>query len=158
MSDIKLTNADRLNLKKMINMSDDYQDNTENIRKLKHSNLIRNDIMNMEQIKRENSYMRQRDPESFSELCKSGCKFLFDNYTDIFHKLMKDELDLRIMSSLLEVLSKIENGEVDQQEGSFIVGTILKKLYVDSALRNNKLHVVKWLYENYSNYIDFLNI
>ena len=92
--------------------------------------------MNMEQIKRENSYMRQRDPESFSELCKSACKFLFDNYTDIFHKLMKDELDLRIMSSLLEVLSKIENGEVDQQEGSFIVGTILKKLYVDSALKS----------------------
>lgn len=135
MSDIKITNADRLNLKRMINMADDYQDNTDNIRKLKHSNLIRQDIMDMETLKKENSYVREKDLDAFSELCKSKCSFLFNNYTDIFNKLMKDELDLRIMSSLLEVLSKIENNEIDQQEGSFIVGTILKRLYVDSALK-----------------------
>ena len=34
-------------------------------------------------------------------------------------------------------LSKIniEEGKIDQHEGSFLVGTLLKKIYVDSALR-----------------------
>lgn len=135
MSDIKITNSDRLNLKRLISQADDYQDNTDNIRKLKHSNLIRNDIMTLEKIKKDYSYIRNTDFNNFSEICKTKCKFLFDKYTDIFNKLLKDELNLFIMSSLLEVLSKIEEGEVDQQEGSFLVGTILKKLYVDSALK-----------------------
>ena len=102
---------------------------------LKHSNLIRNDIMTIEKIKKEHSYIKQTNFEEFTEICKTECKFLFDKYTDIFHKLLKDELNLFIMSNLLEILSKIEEGEIDQQEGSFMVGTILKKLYVDSALK-----------------------
>ena len=34
-----------------------------------------------------------------------------------------------------DVLRNIEDGEVDQHEGSFIVGTILKEIYIDSALK-----------------------
>ena len=30
---------------------------------------------------------------------------------------------------------RIENGELDQHEGSVFVGTILKEIYVDSALK-----------------------
>ena len=33
------------------------------------------------------------------------------------------------------MLKQIEDGKVDQHEGSFIVGTLLKELYVDSALK-----------------------
>ena len=33
------------------------------------------------------------------------------------------------------MLKKIEDGMVDQHEGSFMVGTLLKKIYVDSALK-----------------------
>ena len=32
-------------------------------------------------------------------------------------------------------MKKIENGLLDQHEGSFIVGTLLKELYIDSALK-----------------------
>jgi hypothetical protein len=35
----------------------------------------------------------------------------------------------------LDILQKIEDGELDQHEGSFMVGTILKEMYVDSALK-----------------------
>jgi hypothetical protein len=38
----------------------------------------------------------------------------------------------------LNVLERIENGELDQHEGSFIVGTILKELYIDSALKRGE--------------------
>jgi hypothetical protein len=73
--------------------------------------------------------------EQFTELARSKCVFLFSNYTDIFNKIITDELDLAIMSRLLAVLKLIEDGKVDQHEGSVLVGKILKELYVDSALK-----------------------
>jgi hypothetical protein len=40
-----------------------------------------------------------------------------------------------ILYRFLDVLRQIEDGELDQHEGSFVVGTLLKELYVDSALK-----------------------
>jgi hypothetical protein len=42
---------------------------------------------------------------------------------------------LAILNKFLDVLRKIEDGELDQHEGSFLVGTLLKELYIDSALK-----------------------
>ena len=53
----------------------------------------------------------------------------------MFNKIRKDEIDLNILNRFIEVLRKIEEGEVDQHEGSFLVGTLLKELYIDSALK-----------------------
>ena len=50
---------------------------------------------------------------------------------------MKDEVDLNIMHKALDVLKRIENGEIDQQEGSVIVGKLFHEIYVDSALRRS---------------------
>ena len=36
---------------------------------------------------------------------------------------------------MIQVLEKIENGTLDQHEGSYMVGDILKKMFIDSALR-----------------------
>ena len=35
----------------------------------------------------------------------------------------------------MDILRRIEDGELDQHEGSFAVGTLLKELYIDSALK-----------------------
>jgi hypothetical protein len=51
---------------------------------------------------------------------------------------LKDEIDLRILSKLLRVLKLIEDGEVDQHEGSAMVGKILKEMYIDSAVRHGE--------------------
>ena len=40
------------------------------------------------------------------------------NSMDIYNKIMKNELNLSIMASLLDVLQAIENGQVGQHEGS----------------------------------------
>ena len=48
---------------------------------------------------------------------------------------MKDEIDISILGKFLAVLSKIEEGELNQHEGSFMIGSLLKELYIDSALR-----------------------
>jgi len=36
---------------------------------------------------------------------------------------------------LLNTLSKIENGEYDQHEGSFEVGKLLKTIYIDGTIQ-----------------------
>ena len=132
-----MNNEDRLNLKKLINETE-CENNTDNIRKLKHSSLIRNDIMKMQELKKKHARVRKNEPDRFLNLCQLQCRFLFDNYTDIFNKVHKDELDVNIMGKLLDVLKKIEDGVVDQHEGSVMVGTILKELYVDSAMKRGQ--------------------
>jgi hypothetical protein len=125
---------EKLNLKKLLDNSD-CENNTESIRKLKHSIRIRDDIRTLEILKRNERSLMAMDPQAFLELCQNKVMFLFTNYTDIFNKILKDELDLDIMSKVLQLLKLIEDGQVDQHEGSVLVGKLLKELYVDSALR-----------------------
>jgi len=129
---------EKIDLKKLVsNMPGDYEDNTDGIRALKHSRSIHADIVKMEQLKTEHADMRLSNPIQFRELCESECIFLFYKYTDIFNRLLRDEIDLAIMEKALNVLLKIEEGQIDQQEGSVIVGKLFHEIYVDSALRRS---------------------
>jgi len=129
-----MNNEERLNLKRLLDQSN-CDDNTKIIQKLKHSVLIRDDIRKIENLKTKNSEFKTNDIYGFIELCKGECRFLYDNYTDIFNKLVVDELDLTIMTKLLTILKLIEDKKMDQHEGSVMVGKILKELYVDSSLK-----------------------
>ena len=126
---------EKLDLKKLIGNMGDYEDNTAGIREMKHSDSIRADIRKMEALK------QTRTPEMtdilFSELCESECIFLFYKYTDIYKRLLRNEVDLTIMDKALDVLKKIEDGKIDQQEGSVMVGKLFHEMYVDSALRRS---------------------
>jgi hypothetical protein len=127
-----MNSREKLDLKKLVSeMGAD--DNTENIRKLKHSTLIRDDIRRIGVIK--NTYQNK---DEILDHAQRECCFLFTNYTDIFNKVIKDELDLDIMTRLLVILKLIEDGKVDQHEGSVMVGKILKELYIDSALKTSE--------------------
>ena len=45
-----------------------------------------------------------------------------------------------MLNNFISCLKEIEDGKVDQNEASVKVGTILKEIYIDSALRKaNKL-------------------
>jgi hypothetical protein len=132
-----MNKQESLDLKRLINETQ-CENNTENIRKLKHSVLIRNDIRNLENLKKTNVSLRKSNPDEFNEVCQKECNFLFNHYTDIFNKIIKDEIDLRIMTKLLICLKLIEDGNVDQHEGSVMVGKILKELYIDSAIKRGE--------------------
>ena len=120
----------RLQLQNMIK-ANNVEDQTELIRNLKHSQILRNEVNNMILIK---SKYRGNDEKIYNE-CVNECTFLFTYYSDIFNKIRKDEIEFGILNKFLDVLRKIEDGELDQHEGSFMVGSILKELYVDSALK-----------------------
>jgi hypothetical protein len=129
-----MTPDEKLNLKKMMSEMD-YQDNTESIRRLKHSKKIRECVKRMNELKEEHSSMRETHKEGFFTIVQQECRFLYDNYTDLFNRLMKDELDTIILTKFLIVLKMIEDGQLDQQEGSVMIGKYLKDLYLDSAVR-----------------------
>ena len=124
---------ERLNLNKMID-ANNVQDCTNEIREKKHSSLIRDDVTRFIALKQKYSRLSQSNPTQFDTMCVSQCNFLFNNYMDIFNKIKKDELNLKILYQFLDILEQIEKGQLDQHNGAFEVGKLLKALYIDSAL------------------------
>ena len=134
-----MNEIERLQLQKMIK-ANDVEDQTQQIRKLKHSKQLKEDI---------NTFLLLKTKYNSKEIFEksiSECNFLFTNYTDIYNRIKNDEINIDPLFHFLKVLSDIENGELDQHEGSFIVGKILKEIYIDSALK--KAEKIDNLYNN----------
>ena len=127
----------RLQLQNMID-TNKGDDNTEMIRTLKQSISIKKDVDNMIKLKKEYPTMYETDKSGFEELCMSKCSFLFFNYTDIYNKILKNEINTDTLYSFIGVLKQIEDGELNEHDGSIKVGEILKTLYIDSAMRKSK--------------------
>ena len=124
-----MDNLDRINLQKMIT-ANDVQDCTAEIRAKKHSGPIRQDVQRLLELKK----MYSLDSPELDEAAVFQCNFLFNNYTDIFNKVKKEEMNLAILDQLLAVLKQIEDGDYDQHSGAHEVGKLLKKIYIDGAL------------------------
>jgi hypothetical protein len=134
---MNMNSMDRIQLEKMI-QANDAVDNTTQIRELKHSALIHQDVGTLLNLKRDYARLAKTNPEQFDMMCVNRCTFLFNNYTDIFNKVKKDEIDLSILGRLLGVLKLIEDGKVGQHEASVEVGKLLKQIYIDSALKKSE--------------------
>jgi hypothetical protein len=134
MSDFKIDDETRLNFDKMLKESG-ASDNTSKIRNLKHSDKIREQVTLMVEIKKKYPNLKRQTKDKMIE---SKCMWLWQNYMNIYNKLKKDELNLSILHNFLAVLKQIENGDLDQHEGSVKIGKILKELYVDSAVQQEK--------------------
>ena len=120
----------RLHLQKMIAVNN-VEDTTDLIRKLKHSHILREDVNNLIMLKAK--YLNE--PDNVHLEAMSECNFLFTYYTDIYNKIRKDEIDLKILYNAFDVLRDIEDGILDQHDGAYKFGLLLKKIYVDSALK-----------------------
>ena len=133
---------ERIELSKLIKEYD-AEDNTSKIRKLKHSDRIRADVATIEHLKKQYSRIYKSNFNQFKAIASKRASFIFNNYTNIFNKLVKNELNLNILWQFLEVLRNIETGNLDQHEGSYKVGVLLKKLYIDSVLQKDAKNIQK---------------
>ena len=129
--------SQRLNIDKMVSENDVPQ-TTELIRKLKHSKKLYEDITRMSNLKKKYSRLAKTNQKQYRQIITNQCSFLFNHYTNIFNRLLKDQLDVKILYQFLNVLRKIEEGIVDQHDGSYEIGKILKELFVDSVVRQDK--------------------
>lgn len=134
MSDFKIDDETRLNFDNMLKESG-ASDNTTKIRQLKHSDKIREQVTLMMEIKKKYPKLKK---ETKDRMIESKCMWLWKNYMNIYNKLKKDELNLSILHNFLSALKQIEDGLLDQHEASVKIGKILKELYVDSAVQQQK--------------------
>ena len=132
-----MNKQERLNLKKLIN-ENNHQETTELIRKTKHSDKIKEDILKLNNMKVKYTRLIKTNPNEFEMMCKSQCSFLYNNYTDLFNKVRKNEVDLNLLGQFLSILKDIEDGKIDENDGSYKVGSILKKIYIDSAIQQGE--------------------
>ena len=144
---LSLSSQEKIDLKRLLS-TNECDDNTDYIRKFKHSSKIRNDLNEFLKLKgrfcenlpiylcTRNQDEMKRVQDSFIATARKSCSFLNDAYPDIFMKMIKDELDIPLFHRLLDVLKQIEDNETDQHEASVNVGKILKEIYIDSALRH----------------------
>tara|TARA_A100001015_G_scaffold316773_1_gene431942 strand:+ start:589 stop:1071 length:483 start_codon:yes stop_codon:yes gene_type:complete len=126
-----MNDNERLKLQELIK-ANNVHDQTNKIRALKHSSKIRADVNIIKKLKESTKSNELR------EKCRNNCGFLFQNYTDIFNKLVSDEIDVILLDKFIDILEKIEKGKSDQHEASFEVGKILRDIYIDSAIKKGE--------------------
>jgi hypothetical protein len=127
--------TERSKLNEMIR-ENEVVDNTQNIRDKKHSQFIKSDIYAYMELV--NKYPNCQHKKFFKQSCLNKCSFIFNNYTDIYNKLVKNEVDVVLLLQFVDILKEIEDSKLDQHEASFKVGKILKEMYVDTALRKEQ--------------------
>ena len=124
-----MNDKEKLQLQQMI-AENNVEDQTQKIRELKHSVILREEVNRLLLLM--STGLSESDLHS---VAMEKCGFLFTYYTDIYNKVRKDELDCDTLFQFLDVLKKIEDGSLDQHEGSYEVGKLLKKMYIDSAVK-----------------------
>ena len=134
-----------MNSKEALKLNDmiqegDCVDNTEMIRQLKHSSQITKNLNIILRLKKKHEEMDTFDFKALDNECLKECRFLFDNYTSIYNKLLRGQIDLVVFYKFLYYLKKIEDGELTFYQASFEIGTLLKNMYVDPIIEkdNNK--------------------
>ena len=103
---------EKLHLQKLI-AANDSVDTTEEIRKLKHSIKIKDEVERLYQLKIQYYQLLRDDKSKFDEIGMQKCKFLYTNYTDIYHKMVNGNLNMKIFEQFLNVLHDIENGDIE---------------------------------------------
>lgn len=120
-------------LKKIIK-ENDVKDNTRMIRKDKKSSKIRKEVDIIQEIKIQENLDDLTSVENKHDL-KNKCANLYKNYSTLYEKLVKNQIDINILHTFLDELEKIERGVLNQHEASYNIGVLLKSLYVDKELK-----------------------
>jgi hypothetical protein len=128
-----MNEKERLQLNKMIKINN-VEDQTEQIRKLKHSSILEKEIKELLILKE----LYRENTEKLLNESISKCNFLYTNYTDIYNRVKKDEINIDLLFHFIRVLAQIEEGLIDQHDGSYMIGKLLKEIYVDSALKKSE--------------------
>jgi hypothetical protein len=125
-----MNDSERLQLQKMIS-ANDTTNQTELIRKIKHSKIIKSETLKIQNILTNNINMNTDD---LKNKCIAECDTLYTLYTDIFNRLVNKEINMDLFNKFIIILEEIEDGVIDQHDGSFKIGNVLKEIYIDSSI------------------------
>ena len=128
---MNMNNEEKRKLDQMIAQNNTV-DNTSNIRKERKSKQIRDCVAKIQNIKRK--HHNTRDFKVLDAEAMKSCGYLFTNFPNIYNKLLKYQIDVKILYQFLDELERVENGELNQHEASFVIGNILKEMYIDPRI------------------------
>lgn len=129
-------NHDQKELLNRMIQENDTIDNTGLIREVKHSTKLRREVAIIQNIKR--TTRSTQFPVLDKEARSKGCGFMFQHYPNIYNKLLKGEIQIKILYRFLDELEKIEKGQQNQHEASYKIGLLLKEMYVDKRIDMDK--------------------
>ena len=132
---MNMNNEEKRQLDKMI-QANNVIDNTSGIRNERKSIQIRECVTFIESMKLKNNHARNFN--ILNDACKVECEYLLKNYSNIYNKLLKYEIDVKILYMFLDELESIENGKKNQHEASFEIGKLLKQIYIDPRISEDK--------------------
>ena len=118
----------------------EFKDNSDEIKRNKHSIKIQQDINTYLSLKRTYSRLQQSNSKLFKQKIINQCNFLYTNYKNIFNKLVNNELDINILNKFIYFLKQIEDGNMDQNTASYEIGKLLKSHYIDKEINNNDIN------------------
>ena len=125
-----MNSEERLKLHELIKEGN-VHDNTNNIRKLKHSAQLKRDVNTIKMILSRAKYL---DYENLNNSCEPHCGFMIEHYKNIYQRILKGQVDFNVLDKFLDCLESIENGTRDQHEASYEIGTLLKSMYIDPKI------------------------
>ena len=118
---------ERVTLEKLVKQYD-CEETTDLVRKVKPSIKIREAMDKLVQLR------NTVDFETFQKTAHVNGAYMYENYTNIFNKFVEGELNMTIFERFIEMLERIENGELDQHEASYKIGMLLKDIYIDKHI------------------------
>lgn len=124
----------REKLNEMLKDNDDAVDNTDYIREQKYSDKIKLDVEKLMIFKSKNKELLATNRKEYDVKIKEECSFLSSTFPEILDKLKEDNVDMKLMFQIIQIYRQIEEGKMDQHEASFMLGTILKEMYVDTVI------------------------
>lgn len=137
-------------LNEMINKNNTI-DNTETIREKKITKVLRKEIAFIKYIKSQHLDKKRIEFET-----QKSCPTLFNDYNNIYTKILENKINYNILYKFLNELEKIENNELNQHEASYNIGKLLKEIYIDPEINNNSSDIISKNI-NYNEYKNSLN-
>jgi hypothetical protein len=114
-------------------LENNIADNTPLIQSNQYSKKVKSDLLTMKYIK--NNYKSVE----FINRCNKKCIFLKKHQPKLFDKLISDmSLEtLKIVDNIINLLHKIEIGELNQHQGSYYFGELCKTIFIDPVINND---------------------
>ena len=133
---MELSEQDKVQLAQMVSQSN-AENYTKEIRDAKNSGKIKKSIEIMLEFMEKNEELLNSNKDEFERQLLEKDNILFFDYFQLYNKILKKQVDLSLLNEMLTVLKKIEDGKLDQHEGSVVVGRLLKTIYIDSVVKEN---------------------
>tara|TARA_Y100000768_G_scaffold382198_1_gene362115 strand:- start:2366 stop:2803 length:438 start_codon:yes stop_codon:yes gene_type:complete len=113
----------------------DVEDTTNKIRKERQSNQLKIDIKKLMELR-----SLYKSDQLFISECEKKCRFLKTNQPKLYEKLTTNinKNTISITNDMINLLTQIENGIIDQNEASYSFGMLCKKLYIDPVIIDKK--------------------